>query len=173
MRKESLAARAQGSCDQNKTRRVEPGIGVQYWNPERTGHCTYLPESRNIPGSVYSARGALVRQVPLAEEPAESAAKKRQCDRRHLSKEHDECATRTSVTGGWPGRDFDPSLKDRWGIHRWFLKECCRTHRPDANDRERCKGERQCGEDSDRRKEHRESCYCQGTRDSPDYERPS
>ena len=56
----------------------------------------------------------LVRQVPLAEEPAESAAKKRQCYRRHRSKERDECATRTSVTRGWSGREYDPGLKGSW-----------------------------------------------------------
>ena len=86
-------------------------------------------------------------------------------------KDRDECATRTSVTEGWPGREYDPSLKDSWGIHQRFLKEYRRTHRPDANDRERCKGERQCGGDTDRRKERRESRNCQGTRESLDYGR--
>ena len=128
------------------------------------------PESRNNPGSVYSARrGMLVRQVPPAEESAESASKKRQCDRRHRSKERDECATRTSVAGGWPGREYASSLKNSWAELWRFLKECCRTHCPDADDRERCKGERQCGEDTDRRKERRESCYCQGTREGLGY----
>ena len=67
-----------------------------------------------------SAIGLLiVRQVP----PAESAAKQRQCDRRHRSKERDERATRSSVTGGWPGREYDPSLKDSWAVHqRFFLR---------------------------------------------------
>ena len=46
-------------------------------------------------------RGALVRQVLPAEEPAESAAEKRQCDKRQRSKKRDDCATRTSATGGW------------------------------------------------------------------------
>ena len=50
-----------------------------------------------------SKRGALVREVPPAEEPAESAAKKRQCERSHRSKERDECAIRATVAGGWPG----------------------------------------------------------------------
>ena len=67
--------------------------------------------------------------------------------------------------GRLAGRDYNPSLKNSWGIHQRFLKEC-RINRPDANDREHCKGERQCGEDTDRRKERRESCYCQGTRET-------
>ena len=60
----------------------------------------------------------LVRSVPPAEEPAESATKKRQCYRRHWLKERDECATRTSITRGWPGREYDPSLKDS-GAEIW------------------------------------------------------
>ena len=36
--------------------------------------------------------GALVREVPLAEEPAESAAKERQCVRYHRAKEREESA---------------------------------------------------------------------------------
>ena len=63
----------------------------------------------------------LVRHVPPAEEPAESAAKKRQCYRRHRSKKRDDCATRTSVTGGWAGRNKDPGLKTSWGIHQRFF----------------------------------------------------
>ena len=110
-----------------------------------------------------------MRQVPPAEEPAESAVKKRQCDWSHRSKERDEGATRTSVTGGWPGRDCDLSLKNSRGIHQRFLKERCRAHHPDANDRERCKEERQCGEDTYRRKERRESCYRQETQGNLDY----
>ena len=61
----------------------------------------HLPESRSIIGSVDSARrGALVREVPPAEQPAESAAKKRQCERSHRSKECDECATRAPAEEG-------------------------------------------------------------------------
>ena len=80
----------------------------------------HLPESRNIIGSADSARrGELVRSVPPAEEPAESAAKNRQCDRSHRSKERDECATRASAKEGdsleWSRRLYDPSLKkDSW-----------------------------------------------------------
>ena len=105
----------------------------------------------------------LVSQVLPAEEPAESAAKKRQCYRRYRSKERDECSTRTSVPGGWPGRKSDPSLKKLGRNLAVFLKKYCRTHRPDANDREHCKGERQCEEGTDRRKERRECRSCQGT----------
>ena len=79
--------------------------------------------------------------VPTSRKQANWLGLQRQCGRRHRSKERDNCATRKSVTGGWPGRDNDPSLKNSWGIHQWFLKECFRTYRPDANDRERCKGE--------------------------------
>ena len=57
-------------------------------------------------------------------------------------------------------RDYDPSLKDSAAEHWRFLEECCKTHRPDANDRERCKEERQCGGVTNRRKERRESRYC-------------
>ena len=56
---------------------------------EQDAVCTYLQESTNILGSVECARGALVRQVPPAEEPAESAAK-----------EPDDCATRASAEEG-------------------------------------------------------------------------
>ena len=47
-------------------------------------------------------REALVRDVPPAEAPAESAAKKRQCERSHRSKEREDCAIRATATGGWP-----------------------------------------------------------------------
>ena len=63
----------------------------------------HLPERRNIVGPVDSARrGALVREVLSAEEPAESAAKKYECKRSHRSKERNECAIRATATGGWP-----------------------------------------------------------------------
>ena len=69
-------------------------------------------ECRNIIGSVYGTRrGVRVRQVPPAEESAKSAAKKRQCYRRHRSKERDECATREPkgawTTGGHREGDVD------------------------------------------------------------------
>ena len=67
-------------------------------------------KSRNIIDSVDCARGALVRQVPPVEELAESATKKRQCDRSHRSKERDECATRAPAEEGdnleWNNNDF-------------------------------------------------------------------
>ena len=53
----------------------------------------------------------LVRQVQPAEEPAESAARKCQCYRRHRLKERDECATREPerawITGGRREGDTD------------------------------------------------------------------
>ena len=56
----------------------------------RKGTHDYLPdESRDIIGPVDSARrGALLREVPPIEEPAESAAKKPQCVRSHRPKVH-------------------------------------------------------------------------------------
>ena len=134
------------------------------------GHCTYLPESRNIIGPVDSARRkALIRQVPAAEEPAESASNKDQCDRSHRSKERDEFATRTSVTAGWPGKDYDPSLKNSWGIHQRFLKECCRAHRPDASYRERW---RRTPAWRRHRSKERHEPLLPGTRGNLDYGRP-
>ena len=57
--------------------------------------------AENIIGTVDCARrGTLVRQVPPAGEPAESAAKKCQCDRSHRSKKRDECAIRVSAEEG-------------------------------------------------------------------------
>ena len=58
-----------------------------------------IPEN-TAPDSV--RRGALVRQVPPAEEPTESAVKKRQCERSHRSKERGECAIRATAAEGWP-----------------------------------------------------------------------
>ena len=58
----------------------------------------HLPENKNTIGSVDSARKrALVCEVPPGEEPTERAAKKRQCKKRHRSKERDECATKASA----------------------------------------------------------------------------
>ena len=65
-------------------------------------------------------RGALVRQISLAEEPTESAAKKRQCETSHRSKERDECAIRATAAEGRPEMDrrlYGPSLKSSWGVH--------------------------------------------------------
>ena len=100
--KEPPAARARGPRDQDKTRRRTWIWGTETRSErEPNGTCQ---RAGNITGSVDSTRRrALVRQVPLVEEPAESSAKKRQCDRRHRSKEQDDCASRTSATGGWPG----------------------------------------------------------------------
>ena len=78
--------------------------------------------ARNTIGPVDSARkGVLVRQVPSTEETDESAAKKRQRERSHLSKERDECAIRATVTKAglkWSRRLYDSSLKNSCGIHR-------------------------------------------------------
>ena len=63
-----------------------------------------------------------VRQVPPAEEPAGSAAKKRQCYKRHWLKDRDECATkepeRAWTTGGRREGDTDyRSGKTRVALH--------------------------------------------------------
>ena len=133
-------------------------------------------ESRNNISSVDRARrGALVRQVPPVEEPAESAAKKHQCNRSHRSNEREECATRAPAEEGdsleWSRRLYDPSLKkDSWSELRRFLKEGCRAHRPDASDRERCR--RAPMRRRHRSEERCENRYCQGTRENLNYERP-
>ena len=67
---------------------------------ERKPHGTYQ-RAGNIIGSVNSAGGGpLVRQLPPTEEPAESAAKKREYERSHRSKERDACATKVSAKEG-------------------------------------------------------------------------
>ena len=82
----------------------EPGdvsldLGVTRSEREPHGTCQ---RAGNIIGPVDSARRrALVREVRPAEEPAESAAEKSQCERSHRSKERDECAIRATAAGGW------------------------------------------------------------------------
>ena len=72
--KEPPAARAQGLRHQRKSRRGQPGFGVTRSEQEPSGTCQ---RAENIIGTVESARrGALVRQVSLAEKPAESAVRK-------------------------------------------------------------------------------------------------
>ena len=99
---------------------------------EPDGHFkNHPPESRKIVGTVDSARRtALVRQVPPTEESAESAAKERQCERSHQSKECDECATRVSAEEGesleWNKNDSLTQLKEgQLGKISAVLKECC------------------------------------------------
>ena len=83
----------------------EPGevsLGLGVTRSERGPHGTCL-RAANIIGAVDSARReALVREVPLAEELAESATKERQCERNLWSKERDECAIRATAAGSWP-----------------------------------------------------------------------
>ena len=52
---------------------------------------------------------------------------KRQYDKSHRPKKRNDCATRTSVTGGWPERNYDPRLRNSWGIHRRFGKSAAST----------------------------------------------
>ena len=56
-----------------------------------------------------------IRQVPPTEEPAESVAKKRQCYRRHRSKERDECATREPERAWTTGGRREGDTDDRSG----------------------------------------------------------
>ena len=99
-----------------------------------------------------------VRQVSTAEEPTESAAKKRQCERSHRSKERSECTIRATTTEGWPEVEYKtlrPQSEEQLGNASAGLESAVEHHRPDANNRERCKGERQYGGDTDRRSDAR------------------
>ena len=99
LRKEPPAAQARGLRDQSKNRRK---VCLEFGGEPRVLQ-DHLPESRVIIDPVDCARRrALVRKVPSAEDPAESAAKKRQCERSHQPKERDECAIRATAAGGWP-----------------------------------------------------------------------
>ena len=86
---------------------------------EREPHGT-CQRAGNIIGAVDTARrGALVRQVSPAEEPTESAAKKRQCERSHWSKDRRVAELQLRKVGlKWSRRLHDPSLKNSWGMHR-------------------------------------------------------
>ena len=102
VRKEPPAVLARGLRDQRKNRN-KVCLDVEVTRSTREPH-DYLPEeSRNIIGPVDSARReALVREVPPAEEPAESAPNKRRCERSHRSEERDECAIKATDAGSWP-----------------------------------------------------------------------
>ena len=67
--------------------------------------------------------------------------------------------------------NYDPSLKSSLGIHQRFLKEC-RINRLYANDRERCKGEHQCGETPIEGRSVARAAIAEGTRRNLDYGRP-
>ena len=100
MCKEPPAARARELRHQSKNLERSAWIWgtVTRSEHEPRGTCQRVG---NTIGTVDSARrGALVRQLPPAEEPAESDAKKRQCEKSHRLKERDECATRASAEEG-------------------------------------------------------------------------
>ena len=111
-----------------------------------------------------------MRQIPPAEEPTERATKKRQCDRSHRSKERDECATRTFSQGrlDWKQEALGSQSEEQLGDTSASAVEL--TAQTPAI--ESSKGERQCEEDTDWRKERRKSRYCQGIREDLDYGRP-
>ena len=101
--KEPPAAQVQGLHDHSKTPEKSAWIWGTVtrseWEP-----CGTCQKVGNVIGSVDSTRrGPLMRQVPPAEASVESAAKKRQCERIHRSKEREVCAIRAKATGGWPG----------------------------------------------------------------------
>ena len=169
--KEPPAARARGPRDQDNTRRGEPGIEVQYWNrSDRVTVPTCRAQEHHRPGlqleesastSRTTGRGTgreRCEEAPvLWEAPVEGARRVRNQDVSH---------------GRLAWKRVRPQSEGQLGrTLAFFIKESCRTRRPDANDQERCQGERQCGEVTDRRKERRESCYCQETQGSLDYAR--
>ena len=81
------AAQARGLRDQSKGRR-KVCLDVVVTLSERAPHGYWSEENRNIIGPVDSVRRiTLGRKVPPAEEPAESATKKRQCVSSHRPKE--------------------------------------------------------------------------------------
>ena len=59
-----------------------------------------VPPAKEPAESAAKKRHLLVREVPPAKEPTESAAKKRQCERSPRPKERDECAIRASTEEG-------------------------------------------------------------------------
>ena len=63
-------------------------------NPTISCQRAGVPSARSI-----VSEGALVREVPPAEELAESVAKERQCLRYHRSKEREESATSATSEG--------------------------------------------------------------------------
>ena len=93
-----------------RTQGGEPGIGLQYRSV-----CTHLPSAGKSPGSVSTAPGGVrvlyVKYNRLRNRPR-ALQEKRQCYRRHRSKERDECKTREPerawITGGRRG------LQVRW-----------------------------------------------------------
>ena len=121
----------------------------------------YLLESRNIIGPIDSARkGALVRQVPPAEKPTESAAKKRQCERSHWSKERGECAIRVTTAEGWPeveGKTLRPQCEEQLGNTLAGLYECLRAS---SLRRHRSRAPRRR---APVRRRHRSEEHCEGT----------
>ena len=68
---------------------------------EREPHGTRQRAASIIAPVDSARRGALVRQVPPAEELTKSATKKRQCKMSHPLKERDECAIRATATDAW------------------------------------------------------------------------
>ena len=148
------ATSAKTARREQKTRRGEPRFGC--CNRSKSEPLRTCQRAGSHRGTVDTARrGALIRQVSSAEEPTESAAKKRQCERSHRPKERDECATRASAEEGesleWNKSGFTTQPEEgQLGKTLAVLKEC-RINRMEAKDREHCEGERQCGEDTDRR----------------------
>ena len=120
----------------------EVSLNLGYCNSELTGTPLYLPERRNIIGSVDSARrGALVRHVAPRNWPRalrRSASVIGATGRRSATSAPREHQPRNALAWG-ERRLHNLSLKkDSWAELRRFLKECCGAHCPDASDREHC-----------------------------------
>ena len=83
--------------------------------------------------------------------------KKRQCERSHRSKERGECATRAPAAEGesLEGNKNNSTTQPKEGAlgrtSAVFEGAPQSTNAQTPNDQERCEGERQCGEYTDRR----------------------
>ena len=102
------SASVKGTTDRTSARteppEQEPGevsLDLGVTRSERGPHGT-CQRAGNIIGPVDSTRReALVREVPPVESPAESVAKKCQCERTYWLKERGECAISATAARGW------------------------------------------------------------------------
>ena len=78
-------------------------MGLGHCNSECTGTSRHLPESREHHRLVRLRQGSASTSSIIGRGTGRERCDEHQCDRSHWLKERDECATRTSVTEGWPG----------------------------------------------------------------------
>ena len=136
MRKEQPAAQARGLRNQSKTRKGDPGEVMRSerkprQRQERSASVKYH-RPRDRPRGSADVEGATCRRSATSAPPEHQPRKARALS-----------GKRTIPR---------PSLKkDSWAKHQRFRRSAVEHYRPDASDRERCEGERQCGEDIDRR----------------------